>query len=304
MRYDGNYSDTTPTRINNLLEAPSRLAHWTLTPLFRRRNLGGTILYYHEIKTERFRSHVEYLRRHYEIVPLDRLVDRIKTGETVPDDHVSIVFDDGRRTIYSDVRPVVEEYEVPITVYLVTDAVEEGTLFWDKVQALEQTGETDLSVDRLSGLPSERRAERVDAAVEDRGVELERTVLNWTEIEELHSLGVDFQAHTRTHPSLPEMSKADVRSEITDSQQTIQRKLGGDVSHFSYPFGHSSDEVAEIVREEGFDSAVGVHAGVNTTDTDPYRLRRVGVEGVSHYLMAALMSGMWHTVTPTKQFRQ
>lgn len=302
MHYDGNYRDVSPPLHFRLLEFPSLFLRWTLVPALRRSNTGGKILYYHEIKKDEFRKHIKYLKKHYDIVYIDEFIGKINKNEPIPDEYVAIVFDDGRRTLYPEVYPIINEFDVPITVYLVTGAVREGTYFWDKVNALQEVGVSPGSVEELATLPVDERNKIIKANLDDHDISLERTSLNWAEISELHHAGVDFQCHTKTHPSLPALERGSINREITKSADTIEEQLNTKVTHFSYPFGHSSDEVIEVLQRIGFKSAVGVEAGNNTNDSNPYDLRRISAESASVPLLSSLIEGVWHKLVPGKSF--
>lgn len=303
MHYDGNYRDVSSSNQLQLLEKPSRLLRWTLIPIFRKIETGSKIIYYHEIREEQFRSHIKYLSENYNIVALDELVDRIRNNKEISKRDVAIVFDDGRRTLYSDVYPVVREFNIPVTIYLTTEAIDEGVYIWDKVNALQKRDSSPGSVYELAKYPPKERQSLVDDYLTSKDITFERTCLNWEEITEMHNAGVDFQCHTQTHPSLPALEAELIENEITDSAAIIEEKLGTDVCHFSYPFGHSSEEIIKILRNNGFKSAVGVKPGYNTTETDVYQLHRVGVETASTSLLSTLIEGVWHRIVPGKQFR-
>lgn len=303
MHYDGNYRDTTPPLAFRLVEAPSRLLRWTLVPVLRRIGTGSKILYYHESTEAQFRSHVRYLKSNYNLISLDELIERTYQEDIVNKNDVAIVFDDGRRTLYSDVNPVVQEFDIPVTVYLVTDAVETGVFFWDRVNALQTLDASPGTVQQLARLPPNERRQILEESLSNHEVAFERTALTWQEIREMQTGPVDFQCHTVTHPSLPAMSQETIESEILNAAARIENEIGTEVRHFSYPLGHCSEQVVEMLRKEGFESAVGVTHGANTEETDPYQLRRIGVETASTHLLSSLMEGIWGRIVPGKEFR-
>lgn len=303
MHYDGNFRDTSRPLPFRLLEIPSQFLQWTLVPIFRHTGSGAKILFYHEIEETRFREHIKYLQKYYNIVHIQKIIKRINRNEPVPHNYLAIGFDDGRRTIYSDAFPVVKEFNIPISIYLVTDAIKEGIYFWDKVDALQEVGDSIGSVDELATMNPEKRDQILEESIADHDISFERTALNWEEIIEMDDAGVDFQCHTKTHPSLPALKQEIIEKEIIESTSEIKRRLDTKITHFSYPFGHSSDAVIKLLQKHEFESAVGVKTGTNTNETDIHALRRVGVESTKVPLLASLIEGIWHRIVPGKTFR-
>ena len=115
--------------------------------LYNRANRGKVmILMYHRVLSDRevkcryiqpgmyvlkntFDKQVEFLKAHYEIISLGELLSRWK--EKVYDSgsrYCVITFDDGWRDNYTYAYPVLKKYNVPATIFLVTDLV--GTAQW------------------------------------------------------------------------------------------------------------------------------------------------------------------------------
>ncbi|MDP9353623.1 MAG: polysaccharide deacetylase family protein, partial [Chloroflexota bacterium] len=207
---------------------------------------------------------------------------------------------------------------IPTTVFLVSDFMDGKLWLWQyRVHhALRQTKRTSLSLPLPSGAPLELRFEtpeqRVAAASEvavalngvpnsERlrlldllpgllDVEIpnrpppEHAPLSWSEVRNLaHDQGgVEFGAHTRTHPILSMVEgREELRGEIEGSKVRIEEELQEPVIHFCYPNGlepHLDDRVVAEVGRSGFRTAVTAILGLNFAGADPLRLYRVGVE--------------------------
>lgn len=127
---------------------------------------------------------------------------------------VAITFDDGFSNFASEARPILEEYALPATVFLVAAYV----------------GKTNDWPSQPSGFGG-------------------RELLSWSEIEELSRAGVSFGAHTLTHPDLARVSIEAARAEIVESKQRIEDRTGRAVTSFAYPYGSESSELRMIVAE-------------------------------------------------------
>jgi len=97
------------------------------------------------------------------------------------------------------------------------------------------------------------------------------------QIRECSARGIEFGAHTRTHPDLTTLSGAELREEIAGSAEDLSAVLGNRVASFAYPFGFWNEEARASVRE-AFDVAFTCEQGMNELDSDPYRIRRTMVQ--------------------------
>ena len=66
-------------------------------------------------------------------------------------------------------------------------------------------------------------------------------------------------------------------NEIQKSKTLLENRVGYRIDHFSYPAGDFDDATIEYVKQFGYLSAVSIMPGLNDFDTDPYKLRRIGV---------------------------
>ena len=99
------------------------------------------ILLYHSIMTpssdpwslcvspEHFEGHLQAIREWGTPIQLDELIDRLTSG-TLPRNAIALTFDDGYESIVSQARPLLEEYQVPATVFLPTAALSRAHEFW------------------------------------------------------------------------------------------------------------------------------------------------------------------------------
>ena len=96
--------------------------------------------------------------------------------------------------------------------------------------------------------------------------------------EELNRLGqgelFEIEADTLTHASLPDLPEPEQRAEITGGKEVLERILGRDVRHFSYPYGACNASCAEVVRSSGLHSGASVRPALVRQGTDKYSLPR------------------------------
>jgi peptidoglycan/xylan/chitin deacetylase (PgdA/CDA1 family) len=271
---------------------------------------GCRILVYHRFSEDRsyLIAQCEHIRRHYQPVSMRRVAEGLSTDAPLPDNAVAITVDDGYRDFLVHAQPVFSSYEIPATVFLVTDFLDgKSWLWWDQVEYLfDQTQyifiefvgrkfDTQSDPKRaayqvsevLKRLPNAERLARLDMLQRQLGVELperppaEYEPLTWQEVRKLAAEGVEFGCHTRSHPILSSIaSPGELHGEIAGSKQRLDEELGCLTLHFCYPNGTWADfneQTVAIIRSCGFATAVTAESGFNYAGTDPFRLFRLGI---------------------------
>jgi peptidoglycan/xylan/chitin deacetylase (PgdA/CDA1 family) len=89
---------------------------------------------------------------------------------------------------------------------------------------------------------------------------------------------IDIGAHTVTHPLLTAHSLSAQEHEIRASKRCLEEVIGRPVSWFSYPFGAYSPITVPVVRNAGFECAVGTNEDTVGSDTGLFELPRFYVD--------------------------
>jgi glycosyltransferase involved in cell wall biosynthesis/peptidoglycan/xylan/chitin deacetylase (PgdA/CDA1 family) len=96
------------------------------------------------------------------------------------------------------------------------------------------------------------------------------------EIADWSRRGIDFGAHTKTHPDLTKLSDAELDAEIRGSKADLEAFLGMPVTTFAYPFGLTNSKAVAKVRNT-YDLGFSTIEGVNDLSTDLSLLKRAMV---------------------------
>jgi peptidoglycan/xylan/chitin deacetylase (PgdA/CDA1 family) len=166
------------------------------------------------------------------------VVDCLRRGAPFPERSFVITFDDGYQSVYDEAFPILQRYGMSATVFL---TVGEGGIAH--------------SAGRLPAIEG-------------------RSMLSWLEIVEMQRAGIEFGAHTLTHPDLTRLPRERVEAEICESKAVIESALGVQVSSFAYPYGYYDRQSRQLVQRH-FACACSVRMGLVTRDSDRYALERV-----------------------------
>jgi len=81
-----------------------------------------------------FELQIKYLFKKYSIISLDTLLSSLQGKTRLPRISFAITFDDGYKDNYLNAYPILKKYNMPATIFLITDYIGTNKVFWwDKV---------------------------------------------------------------------------------------------------------------------------------------------------------------------------
>jgi len=117
----------------------------------------------HNVRPEVFREHVELLKRHFDVVSVDELADRARTGRSLRG-LAAVTFDDGYRSVFDYAVPVLEELGIPATLFLTGRLIETGSFWRDSVRQVVESGRIEAFLAHAASLGLDVEDVRRDAA--------------------------------------------------------------------------------------------------------------------------------------------
>ena len=212
-------------------------AGWQM--IVRRASARVVTLCYHSVSAHSFavttpldfEQHLGWLRAHCAVVPFSRVMDEAR-AQRRDRPVVAVTFDDGHADNYECAFPLLQRYGVPATFFLTTGLLDRDPRVMQRFQTLFRA-----------------RAEGIRP-------------LAWAQVQEMRRAGMEFGAHTHSHPDLSRLTRDAVEIELTRSKGILEERLGERISSMAYPFGvprrHFSAETMRIAAAVGYDRAAAI----------------------------------------------
>ncbi len=163
-----------------------------------------------------FESHLNYLTENgYHVIRLRELVDYLRGHAPAPAPHsIVITADDGHRSVYTEMFPLVKKFKIPVTLFIYPSAISHASyaLTWDELRELKATGLFDVQ----------------SHTYWHPNFKLERRRVGPRKYEEF----VTFQ--------------------LTQSKATLERMLRCRVDLLAWPFGIYDDQLMQIAAHAGY----------------------------------------------------
>lgn len=101
---------------------------------------------------ERFKLHLEYLKKYHHVIPLEQWLESKTSGKQIPEGSVVITFDDGYQSNYTLAFPLLKAWGVPATIFLTTEFVDCRRSLWtDRVEYVMNRSNPDSFEIKMEG---------------------------------------------------------------------------------------------------------------------------------------------------------
>lgn len=251
-----------------------------------------------------FEKHIKYISENYKVLRLEEEWDNLVD---VNRKYVVITFDDGYVDNYQYALPILEKYHVPATIFVSTDLIDTNEMYWwDELEKIfivdKYLGEfvfndvlyriTDSADSKRVCIAIRNRIKNMRPAERKKSMNALRSVLglrqsytselrcvNTSEIARMAaSPFITIGGHTKSHLSMGSSHSVGLlRSEMMESLNLLEKKIGKKVEVFAYPFGGAEDRcdaADRIAVECGMKKTVLVKNGNVSVSDDMYNLPR------------------------------
>jgi peptidoglycan/xylan/chitin deacetylase (PgdA/CDA1 family) len=290
-------------RVRSLLTI---LCYHRVLPADKRRNCVLPAL---AVTPELLRRQCRLLQHTYDVRPLHTAVEAFQRGATPGRPLAAITFDDGYQDNYYYAAPVLRQFGLKATFFVISDLIGIPEVPWyDRLgraaDMLRRQGRTEdllrilaifkcpdtagaaaaenpllhTVLNQAKKMDPSSRKELTDSLCTAAGnlpLPLpEDRIMDWDQLTTLANQGHEIGSHGGTHEILPQLNDESLRREVQGSRQCLERHLDKPVRSFCYPNGNADERVVRVVRSAGYACAVTVRSGGNRPGQDIHRLNR------------------------------
>ena len=239
---------------------------WLLCGYCSNGNAGVPILNYHRfgpkvtdsmtVTNTVFEAQLKWLQDNgYTIIPLNTLVDYLRgNGPPPPAKSVVITADDGHKSVYTEMLPIVKRYQIPVTLFIYPSAISNASyaLTWEQLRALKQTGLFDIQSHTLWS-PNFKKEKKKLA---------------------------------------PDVYQQFVKQQLEKSKSILEKKLGGTVDLLAWPFGIYDEYLETAAENAGYVCAFSIdRRQADSSEKLMSQPRYLMVNGDSGKRFAAIIGG-------------
>jgi peptidoglycan/xylan/chitin deacetylase (PgdA/CDA1 family) len=277
------------------------------------------------VSSSTFEMHMQWLKENYRVVSLLDLATSISHRNEWKEPLCAVTFDDGWYDNYEHAYPILKKYKIPATIFIVGNSV--GTsepAVWDIcLEIIENVTNIDRGltgireIDDLFSVQGEDRAQRSRNIVNKirkmeqtqvdeiystlkgyyyktipntKSINKKYRKLSWTEMREMQSSDIHFGYHSKSHPMLINIPSAKLEEELS-MPSGLATDNGIELTRiFSYPDGKFSQNVIQSLKNAGYIAATSLMSGVNTLNTDLYKLKRINLHEDASSSVPTLLS--------------
>lgn len=197
------------------------------------------------VVTKVFEEQLKWLTlHHYKIVPLRAVVDGLRgTGQPVASPAVAITVDDGHRSVYTELFPIIRRQRIPVTLFIYPSAISRAdyALTWAELEEMQRSGLVDI--ESHTYWHPDFRKERARRTPPD------------------FSAFVDFQ--------------------LARSKSVLESRLAIKVDMLAWPYGIADKELEDAAKRAGYSAAFAYAGGPAAPGDDLLALPRIPVSNAA-----------------------
>ncbi|RJR18563.1 MAG: polysaccharide deacetylase family protein [Desulfobacteraceae bacterium] len=186
-----------------------------------------------------FEEQIKYLKdNHYRVITLGELLGFIEYRHSIPKRSVVITIDDGYRSTYDIVYPILKKYGFRATLFIYTAFVgaSRGAVTWDQLREMRNYG-FEIGSHTISH------------------IDLTKKLNDETD--------TSFSAR--------------IMKELKGSKDLLDSRLEQDTALIAFPYGKFNQTVLDLTSKAGYRVALSVKRGGNPLFADPMQLRRTQI---------------------------
>lgn len=279
---------------------------------------SATILLFHRVHPVRdpmwdpmdpakFDRILQFVKKKYTVLPLLEILHQIPAGKKPV---AAVTFDDGYRDFIEYSLPIMENLQIPSSLYVVTDCISKGRPTWtfevdylfshtnrlkihwsQDMDFLPENLRQDKFVNKqelikfclvfkqyIKKVQSEKRNIMIAdlfRSFDDVSIP-GNLMMTWAEVNQVISAGVEVGSHTVTHSPLATLAPDELDMELQQSRTAYFEHTGAMPQVISYPVGSYNQQVKQAATAAGYQFGLAVnHRRYDADIQDDFEIPRV-----------------------------
>jgi peptidoglycan/xylan/chitin deacetylase (PgdA/CDA1 family) len=203
-------------------ENAGRVSTGSPVPILLYHRFGPVVADSMTVTTAVFESQLKYLGNNgYTVIPLKQLVDYyLGKGPRPPRRSVVIVADDGHKSVFTDMFPLVKKYRIPVTLFIYPSAISHASyaMTWEQLRELKKSGLFDFQSHSYWHPNFKKEKKRLSPAEYEKFVDMQ----------------------------------------LKKSKERIEKELNVKVTMLSWPFGIYDDHLIRKATSAGYVAAFSI----------------------------------------------
>ena len=249
---------------------------------------------------EMFDAQLQFLKRHYDVIDLVTLNDRLRNN-SITGKELVITFDDGYLDNYTEALPILEKHQASAVFYLTTTFLDSKEITWwdevayllrkshgmtyqlpngitkyhlekDNIDKVIQIIMTDIKQTKSLSVLTVLDDMRMKFPIAKKALlaEEHQLFMGWEQAKALLQQGMEIGSHTLTHPILSQLTNKQHQEEVVQSKRVLEEKLQCTINSIAYPVGRyycynekTFDYTAEAGYKIAFNNEPGFHRSID-----------------------------------------
>ncbi len=191
-------------------------------PVLVYHRFGPTVADSMTVTTKVFEAQLKWLKDNgYTVIPLRQLVNYLRgEGPAPPPKSVVITADDGHKTVYTEMLPIIRRYQIPVTLFIYPSAISNASyaMTWEQLKQLKETGLFDLQSHTFWHPNFKRDKKKLKPAEYQKEVE----------------------------------------TQLVKSKAVLEKRLDTKIDLLAWPFGIYDDELEKAAQKAGYVAALSI----------------------------------------------
>ena len=261
---------------------------------------------YQMLTPKQFEKDLDYLLKYFEPISLPEVLEMVKSKKPLEKNCFHLSFDDGLRSCYDLVRPILLKKGIPATFFVNSDFVDNRSMFYRYkssllIHAIQHKAPSPKALEKIAHIFDQKQLQefqltplllavsfhqrdRLDQVAEALRLNFsvylnrERPYMDTQQIQTLFKEGFTLGGHSESHPYFSDLEPNEQVLQCLNSVAYIEKKWGTDYRVFSFPFTDVGvpKSVFRRLYAQGIDATFGT-AGLKQ-DEFPENLQRIPME--------------------------